>query len=592
MSLHTTILGIAAVASLSLPLAAQADSASAVPSAVDAHAINVMRVDELRDASGAAGAGVHVAVIYDGARHWQELAKTGILPETLWLANDVVGDGSHGTQLLELIHAIAPDAALGSCAAVSGQYLNCLKAAVNDFHADIIVSGYGATEGNQAFGFGAQLTAVRQFLLNHPEVAYIAPAGDNAKTFFIGHYRASAIDRTINGTHYLSVEDWGLGLGRASDTDNAVTVPAGGRLDVAMQWDGPFTGKHDEITDFDLYLMTPTDRVAAAGTSSHADARHAKAFEDAVYINNTNAPVALSVVVACHADRAKDCDHVFFVRGRDAGLGAQFAYTSPGGIYGRPGLASAITVGAVKARAPDTLAPWSQQGAAAELGGTAKPNLVAPGQGTIVPVGDNPSQVITGTAVAAAQVAGVAALIEGEPFHASARMVLNGTVDLGADGFDRASGWGRIDAVKASGQLGAAPAIAPLPPISVTTGEPFHGHLQGALSGEGQAAGLTLTYVITAKPAHGTLKLDTASGAFTYTSDDGYTGEDHFQSLGGSSSRWWRTPLVARERPSDPWRPDHRLLRSIGASGSFRGCVRRRPHGDRRPAAGTEQSHQ
>jgi hypothetical protein len=122
----------------------------------------------------------------------------------------------------------------------------------------------------------------------------------------------------------------------------------------------------------------------------------------------------------------------------------------------------------------------------------------------------------------------VLALLESSPLPGGVQALIDGAVDLGKKGQDNTYGYGRVDAKAAEASLDTPPTINPITAFTVAFGQSHKGKLEGALSATAKQAKLVLHYVITKKPAHGTVNLDAESGAYTYTAASGYSGSDQF----------------------------------------------------------------
>jgi serine protease AprX len=184
------------------------------------------------------------------------------------------------------------------------------------------------------------------------------------------------------------------------------------------------------------------------------------------------------------------------------------------------------------------IASFSSRGPSA-CDGTVYPELVAPGvdiNTADLSFGGMPLYaVVSGTSYAAPHVAGAMALLAGAFPSASVAQLeaaLTGSAhDLGVAGEDNSYGYGLADVEAAYRQLSAAPAnqapFASSDAWSMETGTTLDVAAPGVLGNDGDADGDTLTAVLDAGPASGSLALD-ADGSFRYTPNAGFAGTDSF----------------------------------------------------------------
>jgi hypothetical protein len=492
--------------------------AGAHNSTVDAQAKQIMHVDELRQAIKTSGKAANVLVFSNGADHISDAAKAGVLPrtKTIWVDPKVTGSGDEGTAMLEIVHAIAPNAELGFCGPTTAvQDFRCLNDEAAQFHATIIVSDLD-TAGEDAYhGTGAYLKAYREFLGAYPDLVYIHGAGNTAETFFEGPYTPSAGPRTIDGHKYRSVEDFGLATGKASDTDNTFSLPPGENAAIQMQWKDSWTNPSQQYA---LYLLDSAGNVLASADTQQHPVRIIQ------YKNKGSDAQTVDLVVACNSGT---CDKHFFVKDYP-NANVRFEYDTPEASADVIGTLDGVyTVGAVSVTAPTKIEPYSARGPALS-DGSIQPAFVAPDCVAYVSVGKFNDPQFCGTSAAAPQVAGVLALLESSPLPGGVQALINGAVDLGASGQDNTYGYGRIDAKAAEASLDTPPTVSSVAGFTVSPGKSHSGKFKGALSATAKQTGLALHYAVLKQPAHGTVKLDATSGAYTYTASSGYSGSDHF----------------------------------------------------------------
>jgi hypothetical protein len=487
-------------------------------SSVDAHAKQVMHVDELRHAIKASGKGAKVLVISDGIDHIADAAKAGVLPkaDSVWIDPHTPGSGDEGTAALEVVHAIAPDAALGFCGPRTAvEIVACLTDEIGPFNAGIIASDAGHVGDDAYHGSGVAFTGVQKFLQAHPDIVYFTSAGNSANKFFQGTYTPSTSPQTIGNRTYRSVEDWGMATGKTSDTGNTFALPAGDTTFFELQWKDNWNNPTEK---YRLYLVDDSGKILASATPQNIPDQSVQ------FTNSSHIAQSVNIVVAC---ASHICDKPFFIEGSGATLFRIEYNTANGSTNPKGTIIGVYTIGAVRAATPDKIEPFSSRGPALS-DGSIQPAFVAPDCVAYVSFGSFNDSCFGGTSAAVPQAAGVLALLESSPLPGGVQALINGAVDLGKKGQDNTYGYGRIDAKAAEASLDTPPAVDPIAAFTVAAGKSHKGKLKGALSATAKQAKLALRYVIVKKPAHGTVNLDAKSGAYTYTAASGYSGSDQF----------------------------------------------------------------
>jgi subtilisin family serine protease len=405
------------------------------------------RADALR-AQGLDGTGVVVGVISDGIDSVQDAQATNDLPD-VQVPNDLRcqrGAGDEGTALLEIVHDVAPGAKLlFSGPASSLDMIDTVECLV-DAGANVIVDDLGFF-GEPYFEDGPVAAAVDAAVT--AGVSYHSSAGNQAEEHVEEDFFPAA---GSNG----GVHDFAAGGG---DIFNGVVVPARATLTCILQWNDPFGGAAD---DYDLVLLDANLNVVAASIDPQVGAQDP--IELVAVVNQTNTDQLANVLIQRFAGEPRHLE-LFCL-----GAAALEHGTAAGSIFGHAALPSVIAVGAVDVRDPglDDVEAFSSHGPARidfpTLETRAKPDLVAFDGVAISNAGGFPACppfcAFFGTSAAAPHSAGIAALLlDQNPSLTPAAVqaaLTRSAVDIGPQGFDAASGFGRIDAL-ASAETSTSP---------------------------------------------------------------------------------------------------------------------------------------
>ena len=402
------------------------------------------RADVLRT-RGVDGTNVVVGVISDGIDSLAAAQATNDLPDVV-VPNDgrcQRGAGDEGTALLEIVHDVAPGAKLlFSGPSTSLDMVDAVQCLV-DAGADVIVDDLGFF-GEPYFEDGPVADAVSAAVT--AGVSYHSSAGNEAQEHVEEDFFPAP---GSNG----QIHDWAAG---ANDRFNGVVVPAGGTLTCILQWNDPFGAAAD---DYDLALFDANLNLVTQSVDPQVGAQDP--IEIVQVVNQSNTNQLANVLVNRFAGAPRRLE-LFCL-----GASAMEHGSAAGSIFGHAALPSVVAVGAVDVHDPglDTVEPFSSHGPSRidfptpEL--RAKPDLVAFDGVAISNAGGfplcPPFCAFFGTSAAAPHSAGVAALLlDQDPTLTPAEVqatLIRGAVDIGAAGFDEASGFGRLDAVAAASTL-------------------------------------------------------------------------------------------------------------------------------------------
>ena len=211
---------------------------------------NIMGAAAARSAFGVSGAGVKVGVISDGVDQLANSVSSGDLPGGIEVLSP--GEGNEGTAMLEIVHDMAPGAALafyGPRTSVDMvNAINALAAA----GARVVVDDLGFLF-EPKFEDGMIAETVKNFATNGR--VYVSSAGNDAHR----HYRAPY--NRLPGLNFPSDEFPAAHNYSSGDIGNTVVVPPLCALFVVLQWNNRFGASGD---DFDLFIARESNSAILA----------------------------------------------------------------------------------------------------------------------------------------------------------------------------------------------------------------------------------------------------------------------------------------------------------------------------------------
>ena len=400
----------------------------------------LVRSNGIREVFGAAGSGIKVGVIGDGATSLPESQEKGELGPVHVYA---IGSGDEGTAMLEIIHDIAPDAELffHAYGKNSDDFKDAVKTLANAGCHIICDDLYFFRQPFLEDGDVADL--IREVLRTHPDLIYVTVAGNFAQLHYQGSWKPG-----ITGGPDQTIHDFGGGRSAVQ-----ITLLPEDEVIVTLQWDDPW-GRSG--TDYDLFLTDPMRGEVIAASINDQDGSE-DPFEHLVYRWDGPDPLRASLSIVRNGETSSPNLLEMFIRNINPGQVEDNVIKNPyDSIFGHAAIEEVVTVGSVGISTPFEISPDSSRGPVTirnpEPSRRFKPDICAPTNVQVSGSGSFPVP-FPGTSAAAPHVAGVIAQLWGS-FPDLSREELKSAIyssafDLGPVGWDETYGYGLIDAVKA-----------------------------------------------------------------------------------------------------------------------------------------------
>lgn len=250
-----------------------------------------MRADVARQTYGVTGVGSKIGIIsdsYDKLGGAAAGVRSGDLPSGVEVLLDYLQpDASdEGRAMAELVHDVAPGAAIAFHTAQGGQAV--FAKAIRDLAAagcNIIVDDiiYFA---EPFFQDGIVAQAADEVVTMH-NATFFSAAGNQARS----SYQAGFKDSGINIPNYGQAHDFGGG-----DIRQRITLPAGGTIRLAFQWDDSFFSASGVGARSDLDVLVYSTEGALIN-GSFGDNMLGDPFEIISLSNSSNGPISVDIVI-------------------------------------------------------------------------------------------------------------------------------------------------------------------------------------------------------------------------------------------------------------------------------------------------------
>lgn len=402
----------------------------------------VHSTDLVRGLLGADGSGIKVGIISDGVDNYLSAVATGDLPGDVTVLSNLRG-GDEGTAMLEIVHDLAPGADLyfhdsGSSVLEFNDAITSLANA----GCDVICDDIGwLLEPYFEDGVIAQHI---DNLLDTTDIIYTSSAGNSANEHYQGLY------------HNLgdSSADFSGGANPSKPYLYA-TVPAGGSIQVVMQWDDPFGASSN---DYDLYLFdSDTDTVITS--SVYTQDGNDDPLERVYVQNNSGGEKHFEIIAVAYNAPVDKTLELFVYPGGGTTVDSTNIVKADS-IFGHPAVSEVLSCAAVPQYAPDTIEDFSCLGPVTLISETRQKPDISGTDGVHVTGAGGFGQYISGnyyffgTSASAPHIAAIAAVLQSrfpsKPPSEIRQLILDSAVDLGDSGYDNVYGYGRGDAMDAA----------------------------------------------------------------------------------------------------------------------------------------------
>ncbi len=262
-----------------------------------------LKADVARATYSVTGSGVKVGVLSDSYNNLGGAAAgvaSGDLPADVQVLQELPSGGSdEGRAMAEIVYDVAPGAALAFNTAFLGE-AGFAQGIINLAAAgcQVIVDDIGYLNAPM-FQDGLVAQAVNQ-VVNNNGVTYFSAAANSGRSSYQAPYKNGGTytnadfygDNTAYPTH-----DFGSGT---VDNLQQITIPVGGRLRLALQWDNPYqsiSGGIGATTDLDLLIVNSATGALVAGSGRDQSSGGDPWELTGTLTNNTGAPLNVNVII-------------------------------------------------------------------------------------------------------------------------------------------------------------------------------------------------------------------------------------------------------------------------------------------------------
>ncbi len=408
----------------------------------------ILRANQVR-ALGFNGSGQKICALSDGVTHWTTARASGDLPASIDVRK--AGSGDEGTAMLEIIHDLAPGAALGFYGPGTAVDMANGIRTLRNAGCTVIVDDL-SFNGEPYYQDGQINAAITDVMVNS-NVIYAGSAGNVAQA----HWQGTFVPGTfVNGVG--TANRW-----QAGDELFGLTVQNNGYFGAFLQWNDQWGASG---TDYDLLLYNGAVQVIDSSRDNQSGAGNPLEY---IYYENTSGSTQTVYLAIFRWQGSAATKLQLYTRG--GGIAAREYNVIAGSVTPNHHPLGMFASAAIDAADPgnDTVEPFSSQGPvehyfpAYEV--RQKPDITAI-DGVSVTGAGGFSSPFYGTSAAAPHVAAIAGLVRSAKPLATREQVYwwlaGGAIDLGAAGRDNVFGFGRIDALNAlTNATGGTPTRTP-----------------------------------------------------------------------------------------------------------------------------------
>jgi hypothetical protein len=219
------------------------------------------------------GTGQHVGIISDsfnsGGAANLVAESNGDLPKTVQVLKEgLPGAPNEGRAMAELVHDVAPGAAISFASGVYGQaaFAQSIRDLANPTigNSNIIVDDLGYPD-EPMFQDGVVAQAIND-VVNYNGVAYFSAAGNEARNSYETSSPTFSTDAAFGPGNFLNFTD----SSGFTSTRNQIFVQPGESLGLDLQWNDPFYTTNGVKSDLDLFLVDDsTGQILYSSTSNN-----------------------------------------------------------------------------------------------------------------------------------------------------------------------------------------------------------------------------------------------------------------------------------------------------------------------------------
>lgn len=299
------------------------------------------------------GSGVKVGVLSDSYNNLNGAGRgiaSGDLPgknnpNGYHISVDAVNDdffgADEGRAMLEIVHDVAPGAALAFHTSLGGQssFANGIRA-LAQAGCDVIVDDWKYF-AEPFFQDGIIAQAIEE--VTAQGVAYFAFSGNHARLSYENEFRPKSI--TINGEK-VTAHNFGKG-----DVFQRILVPPGRTMTISLQWKDRYAsvkpGAKGAATDLDIYLLDElASNTVVQSTSNNIGF---DPVELITHTNSTNSFETLNILITKFSGPSPELIKYVIFNQTSSAIIDEYSTMSPT-IVGHSNAASAITIGAANYR--------------------------------------------------------------------------------------------------------------------------------------------------------------------------------------------------------------------------------------------------